>query len=132
MIKIKDLIAIMAIMIVFMYAVIRLETNTITEEIPAQETLEEAQETTYEAEEYLEGYYLVLVTLDDNYRDLDYETLKTHFESDYDAKSFQVDDGVAGVEIHCEEAEIENIKEQLESDYLVQGYEILGFKRSGE
>ena len=46
------------------------------------------------------------------------------------AKSISVDEGVTGVVIACEEAEIDNIKQQLESDYLVQGYEILEFKRS--
>ena len=100
-------------------------------EIPVQDTQEEVQETTNETKEYyLDGYYLVIITFNDNYKDLDYETLKTHFKSNYNAKSVSIDDGVAGTEIFCEKAEIDNIKQQLESDYLVQGYEILGFKRS--
>ena len=84
-------------------------------------------------EYYLDGYYLVIITCNDNYKDLDFETLKTHFKSNYNAKSILIDDGgVAGTEIFCEKAEIDNIKQQLESDYLVQGYEILEFKRSDD
>lgn len=100
--------------------------------ISVQETQEEVQETTNETKEYyLDGYYLVTITFDDNYKDLDFKTLETHFKSNYNAKSVLIDDdGVAGTEIFCEKAEIDNIKELLESDYLVQGYEILEFKRS--
>ena len=130
MIRVKDLIAIMAIMIVFMYTILYLETNANIEDIPVQETQKEVQETTYEDE----GYYPVTITIDDSYEVLDYESLKTHFESnyDYDAKLISIDECLAEIKIHCEEDEIDDIKEQLESDYLVHGYEILEFKRSDE
>ena len=98
-------------------------------EITVQDAQEEVQETTNETKEYYLDDYLVIITFNDNYKDLDYETLKTHFKSNYNAKSVSIDDDdVAGTEIFCEKAEIDNIKQQLESDYLVQGYEILEFK----